>query len=32
MKASRGRGGIAPLILYLGTTWRWVVKFVPRQL
>jgi len=25
-------GGIAPLILNLGTRWRWVVNFTPRQL
>jgi len=25
-------GGIAPRILYLGTSWRWVVSFTPRPL
>jgi len=27
-----GSGGIAPLILDLGTRWRWVVSFTPRPL
>jgi hypothetical protein len=32
MKAAWGSGGIAPLILDLGTRWRWVVSFTPRLL
>jgi hypothetical protein len=32
MKAYWGSGGIAPLILDLGTRWRWVVSFTPRPL
>jgi hypothetical protein len=32
MKAYRGSTGIAPLILNLGTRWRWVVSFTPRPL
>jgi hypothetical protein len=32
MEASRRSGGIAPRILDLGTTWRWVVSFTPRLL
>jgi hypothetical protein len=31
-KGVLGSGGIAPLIFYLGTRWRWVVSFTPRQL
>ena len=31
MKAYRGSEGIAPLILNLGTRWRWVFGFVLRQ-
>jgi len=31
-KAYRNKGGISPLILNLGTRWRWVVNFTPRQL
>jgi hypothetical protein len=27
-----GNGGIAPFILNLGTSWRWVVSFTPRPL
>jgi len=27
-----GSGGIAPHILDVGTTWRWVVSFTPRPL
>jgi hypothetical protein len=30
MEASRGRRGAAPLILNLGTTWKWVVSFTFR--
>jgi hypothetical protein len=30
MKTYWGSGGIAPLILDLGTRWRWVVSFTPR--
>jgi len=32
MKAYWRIGGVAPLILYLGTKWRWVVSFTPRPL
>jgi hypothetical protein len=32
MKAYWGSGGIAPLIIDLGTRWRWVVSFTPRPL
>jgi hypothetical protein len=32
IEAYWGNGGIAPLILYLGTRWRWVVSFMPRPL
>jgi hypothetical protein len=32
MKACRGSRGIAPLILSLGTRYRWVVNFTPRPL
>jgi hypothetical protein len=32
VKAYRGTRGIAPLILNLGTRWRWVVNFTPRPL
>jgi len=32
MKAYRGCGCIAPLILDLGAKWRWVVNFTPRPL
>jgi hypothetical protein len=32
MKAYWGSGCIAPLILELGTRWRWVVSFTPRPL
>jgi hypothetical protein len=32
MKAYWGSGGIAPLIFYLGSRWRWVVSFTPRPL
>ena len=32
IKACRGRRGIAPLILNLGTRWRWKVSFMPRLL
>jgi hypothetical protein len=32
MKAYWGRGCIAPHILDLGITWRWVVSFIPRPL
>jgi hypothetical protein len=32
MKAYWGSGGIAPLILDLGTRWRFVVSFTPRPL
>jgi hypothetical protein len=32
MKAYWGSGGIAPRIPDLGTRWRWVVSFTPRQL
>jgi hypothetical protein len=32
MKAYRGSRGTAPLILNLGTRWRWVVNFTPRPL
>jgi hypothetical protein len=32
MKAHRGSRGIAPLILNLGTKWRWEVNFTPRPL
>jgi hypothetical protein len=30
MKTYWESGGIAPRILELGTTWRWVVSFTPR--
>jgi hypothetical protein len=30
MKAYLGSGGIAPLILNLGTRWKWVVSFTPQ--
>ena len=29
MKADRGSRGVAPLILNLGTGWKWVVNFIP---
>jgi hypothetical protein len=29
IKAYKGRRGISPLILNLGTLWRWVVNFMP---
>jgi len=29
MKADRRSRGVAPLILNLGTRWRWMVKFIP---
>jgi hypothetical protein len=32
MKAYWGSGGITPLIIDLGTRWRWVVSFTPRPL
>jgi hypothetical protein len=32
MKTYWGNGGMAPLILDLGTRWRWVVSFTPRPL
>jgi hypothetical protein len=32
MEVYLGSGGVAPLILDLGTTWRWVVNFTPRPL
>jgi hypothetical protein len=32
MKTYWGSGGIAPLILDLGTKWMWVVSFTPRPL
>jgi hypothetical protein len=32
MKAYWRSGGIAPRILDLGTIWRWVVSFTPRNL
>jgi hypothetical protein len=32
MKVFRGSGGIAPLILDLGSRWRWRVSFTPRPL
>jgi hypothetical protein len=32
LKTWWGSGGIAPYILDLGTTWRWVVNFTPRPL
>jgi len=32
MKACMGRRGIAPLILNLGTRWRWVGNITPRPL
>jgi hypothetical protein len=32
MKIYRGNASIAPLILTLGTRWRWVVNFTPRPL
>jgi hypothetical protein len=32
MKIYRGNAGIAPLILKLGTRWRWVVNFTSRPL
>jgi hypothetical protein len=30
MKTYRGRRGTAPLVLNIGTRWRWVVNFMPR--
>jgi hypothetical protein len=32
MKAYRGDKGAAPLMLNLGTVWRWVVKLAPQPL
>jgi hypothetical protein len=32
LNAYRGSRGIAPLILRLGTRWRWVISFTPRPL
>jgi hypothetical protein len=31
MKAYWGSECIAPLVLYLGTGWRWVVNFTPKE-
>jgi hypothetical protein len=32
MKADKGRGVIAPLMLNLGNRWKWVISFTPRPL